>query len=334
MQVGGSASETTANYRYTYHGFTYENSLVYVAAFNDSIGSYQKNLRKNLAKSYTSKHPITIWLDPDNPEKAIIDKDMRWGLLVLMSLFCSLFIGIGLTVSWLSLTTKSTSSLPSNNLQVLHKKWLKRNIHGENKESFSEYRRKALNHKAGQRDSLNTSIQAIWKEKPEWADSQIRSEAKSSSRVMWGMAILWNLISLPALFAFQDELHKGNYLILIALVFPLTGIYLLYKSFTIGREYRRFGDVKLSLDPYPGSIGGHVGGSLEIPEKFTDAKAFTVELNCIYSYISGSGDSRRRHEDIKWGESGSPELKMISSGTRQSFRFNIPDFFTRIRYCP
>ncbi len=325
LKVGGSQSNTTALYRYDHHGFIYSGSRVYVADFNDSIGSYQQKLKQKLNRSLASNAPIPIWINPDNPAEAIIDKEMRWGLFSLMSIFCSIFIVIGLTVSWFSLKARTKSSIPRAQLKQLRKTWLNQHVDGEKNESFSEYLRKTTDDAAGQSGESNNVSNQSWKNKPEWADSHITSEAKSRIKLMWGIALVTNIVSWPLMFAIQDELHKGNHLILLALAFPLIGIIFLYKAINTSLEYRRFGIVTLSLDPYPGSIGGHVGGSLDIKQRLTDSSMFTIELNCIYSHMSGSGDSRRRHEDIKWGQSGTPELKSISGGTRLSFRFDIPD---------
>jgi hypothetical protein len=44
------------------------------------------------------------------------------------------------------------------------------------------------------------------------------------------------------------------------------------------------GNVTLTLDPYPASIAGHVGGVIDIPPGLSKAEGFTVELVCtLYS---------------------------------------------------
>lgn len=48
--------------------------------------------------------------------------------------------------------------------------------------------------------------------------------------------------------------------------------------------------VTLSLDPYPGSIDGHVGGVFGLPSGLSMAREFTVELQCTeFSVRSGDG---------------------------------------------
>jgi len=143
--------------------------------------------------------------------------------------------------------------------------------------------------------------------------------------VLWGFAIFWNAVSAPILFAIGDEFHKGNHLILIALLFPLVGVFLIGMAWRSTREWRRFGIVELQLDPFPGSIGGNVGGTLLIRNIQSHNPACKVELQCVYTYVSGSGKNRSRREDIKWAEAGLARVEALADGVRLKFRFDVPD---------
>lgn len=169
-----------------------------------------------------------------------------------------------------------------------------------------------------------------WKTRKGWRISEIRSEAKSGMLVIWIFAVIGNGIIFPLLFAFPRELEKGNYAVLIALIFPALGVYLLCLAVLKTVQFRRYGKVLFEMDPYPGAIGGHVGGQVQVSRlpyvTATDSSSvLLVRLECVYSYESGSGDSRRRKEDIKWAEEGSPHLKAVLDGVNLGFRFDVPD---------
>ena len=88
VEISGSENQTQARYRYEVNGITYQGDRVYVAQFNDNIGSYHNNLLYRLRDQRRAGQPIPIWVNPFNPQQAVIDRDMRWGLLALMSGFC------------------------------------------------------------------------------------------------------------------------------------------------------------------------------------------------------------------------------------------------------
>ncbi len=102
--VTSASSRTEARYQYRVNGADYENDRVYVASSNDSIGSYQKDLQTRLTQSLRSGRAIEIWYNPRRPQESVIDRDMRWGLFTLMSVFSTVFLLTGLTVCYFSMT--------------------------------------------------------------------------------------------------------------------------------------------------------------------------------------------------------------------------------------
>jgi hypothetical protein len=111
---------------------------------------------------------------------------------------------------------------------------------------------------------------------------------------------------------------------LIALLFPLAGLWLLARSFRLTLEWLKFGLSPVTLDPFPGSIGGHVGGTIDLGIPFNDATKFSLTLTNVHSYMSGSGDDRSRRESAKWQDSLVAHAVPGPRGTRLSFRFDVP----------
>ena len=109
IEAGGEDNGVTATYQYEVAGNEHRGARVHIAHFRDNIGPYHIDMRHYLADKKRTGQPVTIWFDPDNPADSVIDRDMRWGLFALMSVFCSVFIIIGLVVAIASLKGKVTN---------------------------------------------------------------------------------------------------------------------------------------------------------------------------------------------------------------------------------
>ncbi|MCP4186168.1 MAG: DUF3592 domain-containing protein, partial [Gammaproteobacteria bacterium] len=267
ISASGAENYTEAHYRYEFGGLDFEGTRVYVADFKDNIGSYHADMLQLLRRYQQSGQPLPIWINPHFPRESVIDREMRWGLFLLMSAFCSVFILIGLAVIYGSVSSKKL-----------------------------------------QKQTRDEPKNTDWQSRKGWGSAKIASDAVKGAWFYWLFAIFWNAISTPVIFILPDELENENYIALVALLFPLVGIFLLYKAITTTLEYRHFGKVFLEMDPYPGAIGGHVGGRIQVTRldhhKVSEASELSVQLECIYSYMSGSGKNRSRRESIKWVEQG------------------------------
>ena len=146
---------------------------------------------------------------------------------------------------------------------------------------------------------------------------------------MWGawiFAAFWNAISAVTPFmAYKEVVENQNYLALVALLFPLVGIGLLTWAVRRTLEWRRFGPAPVTLDPFPGSIGGHVGGTIDLNLPYDGNAKFQVTLTNLYSYVSGSGKNRSRKEEAKWQDELVAHAEPGGKGTRLTFRFDLPD---------
>jgi hypothetical protein len=331
LSVSGSENKTEARYQYQVNGATYQGDRVYVAAFSDNIGSYHSDMLTRLGNQERTDEPIGVWVNPIDPQQSVIDRDMRWGLFVLMSGFCSIFIFVGLLISYASVTSKDEPSghkRPS--LSTLRKEWNQKRQDPNFNDNFLEYSRyRVAELKRQTKDETETETIA-WQTRKGWETANIRSGAKKSVFVMWGFAIVWSACSSSMLFVVPEEVEQGNTAALFGLLFPLVGIFLLYKAVTTTLEYRRFGTVLVDMDPFPGAIGGHVGGRIKVSRlayntAIDPSTHLSVRLECVYSYMSGSGDKRSRTENIKWAEQGQPRIESAGQGVTLSFRFDVPD---------
>ena len=287
-------------------------------------------MRRYLAEKKRTGQPVTIWFDPDNPADSVIDRDMRWGLFALMGVFCSVFVIIGLVVAIASLKGKATTHASARfRLAESRQSWKAAQASGEYSGGFIDYVQSGLHQRSPTPSEYSDPRLQPWLGNPRWQTNRIRSNAKRGMYFMWLFAIVWSAVTSPLLFVLGDELKQENYAALLGLLFPLVGIFLLKRAWDLTREWRRFGVIELEMDPFPGAIGGHVGGRLLIEGTYQGDSQYNIELACVHSYVSASGKNRSRRESILWSENGAAHATMAASragmGTRLTFRFDVPD---------
>jgi len=164
-----------------------------------------------------------------------------------------------------------------------------------------------------------------WLTRPEWQQGAIRSDAKSGTIFIWIFTSFWNLISLPAAALVISDWQKHGTISLLILLFPVIGLFLLYQAIKLTREWKRFGITLLTMDPFPGSINGDVGGKIQVKLPYHSGMVCKVTLSNIHSYMSGSGKNRSRHESVKWQSDGYARIKPSANGVDLEFRFEVPE---------
>ena len=152
---------------------------------------------------------------------------------------------------------------------------------------------------------------------------QINSSQKSGHWVMVVISIIVLLISTPILFAIPEEINKGKYEVLIALIFPITGLLMLFGAWKMRQKYLFFGPTPLSPSPLIGQVGGQVGGRIDLAQPWAK-RNLNITLSCINTYTSGSGKNSTTHRDILWQEHDKPLDKPNGAGSTLEFCFDVP----------
>jgi hypothetical protein len=88
--------EAYATYTYQYQGQQFTNHRVAIAGGADNIGDYQQDMGRRLSNAWSNSESVTIYVNPDRPSDAIIDRELRWGLIGFKSIFLFVFGGSGL----------------------------------------------------------------------------------------------------------------------------------------------------------------------------------------------------------------------------------------------
>ena len=127
-----------------------------------------------------------------------------------------------------------------------------------------------------------------WLQNPRWEHNSIASDTRHTLWVLWLFAICWNALTLPLLIQFEgilDQIERQP-LSALVLLFPVAGIGLLATAIQATRRQRRFGATPLRMDPFPGALGGHVGGTIDTNIPFDHHNQVSVQLSCIHSYVT------------------------------------------------
>ena len=277
--------EAHATYRYFYNGRYYTGTRVSIAKGADNIGDYQESMGVRLKRAKDSGEPITVYVDPDQPTNAIIDPTLRWGMVAFKGVFGLVFGGVGFGLLYASFRASKEPDMTEPQF-----------------------------------------VDSPWLANEKWQTPTVLSGSKTAMIGTWAFAGFWNVISAPLPFLLYDEItRKENYAALIGLLFPLIGIGLLAWAIRHTAEWRRFGPAPLTLDPFPGSIGGHVGGTIDLNLPYDGNNRFQLTLSNIHSYYSGSGKNRSRKERAKWQDKLVAHAEPGGKGTRLAFRFDVPE---------
>lgn len=292
----GSKSASTysvsVHYRYQVGGTTYDGHRAAINTSADNVGSFQQDLGRRLVAAQHSAVPVPVWFNPSAPAQSVADRSLRLGLLGFRMIFVVVFGGFGLgMLVW-----------------ALH---LRRS--GERK---------------AQR--LQTVGNPPWLAQPAWAGNRIRSGKRWEVWVAWGFAVVWGAIAYPAaLSAMPRAWRNDNFLVLGVLgLLVAVGLGLLVWAVRATLDARRHGEVVLVMDPFPGSIGGHVGATMDLPTvPYRPELRFAVTLRCAYHYQTRTGGSERStesREQVVWQGEGAAQVQPQGPGSRVAFRLNVP----------
>lgn len=225
---------------------------------------------------------MQVFVNPADPAQSIVNRDLRWGLIGFKAIFLVVFGGVGALIVGAALFGKDRK--PADPEQ-----------HGG----------------------------SPWQAREAWRQPEIQSDSRIAVYGAWFFALIWNAVSAPIPFMLRDEIvRKENYPALIGLLFPIVGVGLVVWAIRRTLEWRRFGNTPVTLDPFPGSIGGNVGGTIELNAPYFGTTPFIVTLSCIRSRRGSNND---RTERALWQDTAVAHTEAGLYGTRLTFRFDVPE---------
>lgn len=166
-----------------------------------------------------------------------------------------------------------------------------------------------------------------WLVRKEWSDNRIRSHKRWEVIILWGFAVAWSLLAAALAYAqIPRALDRGETLVAgIIGIMLLIAAGLMVAALRATRDARRFGDVALQLDPFPGSIGGHFDATTALPVPYRPGLAFTATLACLHhSTRRTTANDTEASENVLWQTEGMAQVQPQGSGIRVSFRLDVP----------
>ena len=272
------------SYSYQYQGQNYRSGKIVI----DSEGGFGLSydaIEEEVKEKKKSGEVIEAYVNPDNPGESYLYAKVLWDNLFFYLIFVVTFGGVGFGGIWGSFYAAKV-------------------IKKENalKERYPD---------------------EPWKWKEDWLNQAIPASSKAKMYAAWGFAIFWNAISSPLFFVIPSEVGKGNYLILIAALFPIVGTGLFIYAIKATIQRKKFGETIFRMEEVPGVVGGYIRGSLEFPYPIqVGNKGFELKLQC--EKTTGSGDDQKT--SIIWQEKARLGRDILGGGhiARLPVKFAIP----------
>jgi hypothetical protein len=158
----------------------------------------------------------------------------------------------------------------------------------------------------------------------EGGTGQLRMRGASSHRVAAALALAWN--GYVGWFLWRAwQVAAPEPLPWWFWLFALTGAIPAAIAFYLVGRMRKFGVSVLEMSPLPGVLGGPVGGTIRIPAAVVTEAGFTVKLQCVHQYTTGSGKHRSTHRDVLWEEARHIDRPLACGDeTMLQVRFSAP----------
>jgi len=159
--------KVVCTYAYEFGGRPYSNQRVGLSGGSDNFGSWQQDTYYRLKQAHHDRQSVTCYVDPKEPQHALLDRKIRFGWLAFMLLFSSVFGSV------------------SGGL-----------IGG------SFYAGRVLRRNAALAEAYPNQP---WMQRAEWINGIISPKLGLHAVLAWLFAFFWNAISSPIIFFLPEE---------------------------------------------------------------------------------------------------------------------------------
>ncbi len=140
-----------------------------------------------------------------------------------------------------------------------------------------------------------------WLRRQDWAAGRIATASRQGALLLWIIVFFWCGASLVlSLVVVPGQLARGNHAALIALVFPVIGVALIFFALKTTLAWRRFGKSVFEMKSVPAAAGGVLQGEIQFHGSARPDHGWHVTLTCIRRSVSGPVNNLRTTEKILW----------------------------------
>ena len=164
-----------------------------------------------------------------------------------------------------------------------------------------------------------------WLKRSDWAAGRITSSSRKAGILLWIFVFFWCAVSAAiSLAVVPAQLQRGNHAALIALIFPVIAVGLIYFAWRTTSAWRQFSRSIFEMNGVPAPMGGILKGSIQVHGKLRPEHGWHLALSCLRRTTTGPTNNLRTTEKILWRDEKwlRPDLPQSGSGT-----VTIPVFF-------
>lgn len=231
---GGSSVKAVASYRYEWNTQTFTSDRVCFTSGSDNIGSFQRDVARQLRSVAGTPGAMQCWVNPENPAESVIFRDARWEMQLFFIPFMILFPLVGFSAMVFRRGLTASGSLEAS--QALA--------------------------------AVNPGMPWLWRE--DWAAGFCRSEELLSTR---GILILggWTVFVLSAIFGslFLTDVWTTGRVVAAVVCGSLLALCALIFIHSL-RARMKFGILIFVPEELPPQPGRPLRGIIELPARLSD----------------------------------------------------------------
>lgn len=281
--------EAKASYRYEYQGRSFRSEQVSLMGGGDNFGDFQQRHYDELRLAREQDRPFRCLVNPAQPGEAILFNDLRWGLLLMMSLFPTLFPLAG------GFVAVGGIAMAREGIKIM----------------------------ARQRKYPDQP----WHWKLEWTDGKVTA-SRDGSKALLSVAAWIMLIQAPLAVAVvmsgalaESLLAALAFLPLAIAFFPLRAVWSRMKT------KRLIGVVSLEPRQWPLRPGDVLEGRLRFSKALSPQVPLSVRVRAIRKVTRGSGKSTSTSEETLWEHTealSAAEAQREDRGCALPLRIELP----------
>ena len=284
---GGTAHAVQARYRYEFAGEVHESTRVGLdlGTGADNIGPWHQQWHERLRAARDGELRLLAWVNPRHPEQAVLDRQLRWRLLLVLTPFALVFplVGLGLIVgcaSALRAQFQTAGRAPGKGSEARPAQGL------SSATALLTPRHRALAH--------------------------------------WLVALFWCGIAFPVAGAFIDG-RTPIWVQLFTSVFVVVGLFLLWEALRQTASAWRYGGSRLHIRPARPHAGQTLELDLRLSPRAAAAwHRRPAPRCCLSQFRLDESSSGAQEREVQCIEQALQVLHPGPAGLRLQARFEIP----------